>query len=147
MTAIRSLMPRISGISDEIMRTASPRPANSCISPWISDFDPTSTPCVGSSRISTFGIGCEPSGQRDFLLIAARQRLDLRHHRRSLDLQFIDVPLRLLSLAGSIDQPGPGHTCEAGQAHVLCHGHIGHHAVLAPIFRKIANSHLNRADG
>ncbi len=55
ITAIRSLMPRTSGSSDEIMRMASPRPASSLMSRWISAFAPTSTPCVGSSRIKSAG--------------------------------------------------------------------------------------------
>ena len=55
ITAIRSLMPRISGSSDEIIRIAMPRAASSPISRWISALAPTSTPCVGSSRISTAG--------------------------------------------------------------------------------------------
>ena len=53
ITAIRSLMPRISGSSDEIIRMARPSPASSLISRWISALAPTSTPCVGSSRIRT----------------------------------------------------------------------------------------------
>ena len=55
ITAMRSLMPRISGSSDEIITIASPPPASSLISRWISALAPTSTPCVGSSRISTAG--------------------------------------------------------------------------------------------
>src|SRR6185312_14183971 len=55
MTAMRSLMPRISGSSYEIMMIAMPRSARSCINLWISALDPTSTPWVGSSRMSTDG--------------------------------------------------------------------------------------------
>ena len=55
ITAMRSLMPRTPGSSDEIIRIASPCSASSWISAWISAFAPTSTPCVGSSRISTRG--------------------------------------------------------------------------------------------
>ena len=55
ITAIRSLMPRISGSSDEIMMIASPLAASSPINRWISDLAPTSTPWVGSSRIRTDG--------------------------------------------------------------------------------------------
>src|SRR5262249_11111708 len=55
ITAILSLIPRISGISEEIMRMATPSRASSTMSAWISGFAPTSTPCVGSSRTSTDG--------------------------------------------------------------------------------------------
>ena len=48
-------MPRISGSSEEIIRIAAPCPASSLISPWISDFAPTSMPWVGSSRMRTDG--------------------------------------------------------------------------------------------
>ena len=74
MTSTRSLMARISGSSDEIMTMASPRPASSRMSAWISALAPTSTPCVGSSRIRTDGVGRQPARQRDLLLIASRQR-------------------------------------------------------------------------
>ena len=56
ITAMRSLIPRISGSSEEIMMIAMPCSARSTMRRWISDFDPTSTPCVGSSRISTSGL-------------------------------------------------------------------------------------------
>ena len=93
ITAMRSLMPSTSGSSDEIMTIARPRSARSCISPWISAFAPTSTPCVGSSRIRTIGLGRQPARQRDLLLVAARQRTDVRGHRRRLDPELLDVAL------------------------------------------------------
>ena len=55
MTRIRSLMPRISGSSDEMNRTASPSPASRSMIACTSALAPTSIPRVGSSRISTFG--------------------------------------------------------------------------------------------
>ena len=55
ITAILSLIPRISGSSEDIMTIAIPCSARSTIIWWISDFDPMSTPCVGSSRIITSG--------------------------------------------------------------------------------------------
>ena len=41
---------------------------------WISALAPTSTPWVGSSRISTAGSGREPAAQGDLLLVAAGER-------------------------------------------------------------------------
>ena len=55
MTMTRSLIWSTSGRSEEISRMPTPARASSTISPWISALAPTSTPCVGSSRISTFG--------------------------------------------------------------------------------------------
>ncbi len=55
MTRMRSLMPSTSGISDEIMITATPWPARREIKRWISALAPTSMPRVGSSRIRIFG--------------------------------------------------------------------------------------------
>ena len=49
-------MPRISGSSEEIIRTASPCAASSLISRWISALAPTSMPRVGSSMISSRGL-------------------------------------------------------------------------------------------
>ena len=43
------------GISEEIMTIARPASAKSHIRLWISDLEPTSTPWVGSSRISMVG--------------------------------------------------------------------------------------------
>ena len=72
MTAIRSLMPRISGSSEEIIRMARPSPASSLISRWISALAPTSTPCVGSSRIKSLGPAASQR-QGHLLLVAARE--------------------------------------------------------------------------
>ena len=52
---IRSLMPSTSGISDEIIMTATPWPASSLMSLWISALAPTSMPRVGSSRMRMRG--------------------------------------------------------------------------------------------
>ena len=54
-TRIRSLAAITSVSSDEISRTATPVSASVPIRRWISAFDGTSIPAVGSSRISTFG--------------------------------------------------------------------------------------------
>ena len=56
MTMTRSLIPSTSGISEEIMITATPSPASLQIRRWISAFAPTSMPRVGSSRIRIFGL-------------------------------------------------------------------------------------------
>ena len=46
----------ISGNSDDIKIIAVPSSANLLIISYISDFTPTSTPLVGSSKIKTFGL-------------------------------------------------------------------------------------------
>src|SRR6185312_400928 len=56
MTSTRSAMPRISGRSDEIIRTATPSAANCESSRCTSALVPTSMPRVGSSTISTLGL-------------------------------------------------------------------------------------------
>src|SRR5208337_1243735 len=56
MTRMRSLIPRTSGISDEIIITATPCPASSVMSLWISALAPTSMPRVGSSRMRMRGL-------------------------------------------------------------------------------------------
>src|SRR5690606_23197434 len=55
MTSTRSAMPRISGRSEEIIRTATPSAASRDSSRCTSALVPTSMPRVGSSTISTFG--------------------------------------------------------------------------------------------
>src|SRR5439155_3958577 len=54
-TVMRSLMPRISGSSDEIIRMAIPWAASAPMSRCISALAPTSIPWVGSSRMRTAG--------------------------------------------------------------------------------------------
>ena len=56
MTRMRSLIPRTSGSSLEIIRMPSPCWASSLRSRWISALAPTSTPRVGSSTISSLGL-------------------------------------------------------------------------------------------
>src|SRR5262249_33272265 len=53
ITAIRSDRARTSGNSEEIIKIARPLAARSPMRAWISAFAPTSTPCVGSSRMRT----------------------------------------------------------------------------------------------
>ena len=55
MTRIRSLIPMISGRSEEMSSTAMPFPASASIFCRTSAFAPTSMPRVGSSRISSEG--------------------------------------------------------------------------------------------
>src|SRR6185369_16851044 len=55
ITSTRSLMPRTSGSSLEIISTASPWPASRLIKAWISALAPTSMPRVGSSMMRTRG--------------------------------------------------------------------------------------------
>src|SRR5262249_34952556 len=55
ITRTRSLMPRISGSSDEMSRIVSPCVARCEIVRWTSALVPTSTPCVGSSRMRIRG--------------------------------------------------------------------------------------------
>ena len=92
ITAIRSLMPRISGSSDEIIRMARPRPASSLMRRWISALAPTSTPWVGSSRIRTTGARRQPAGERHFLLVASRQVTRGGFERGGLDSELLDEP-------------------------------------------------------
>ena len=56
ITTTRSLIASTSCRSDEIIRIATPWPARRSISRCMSALAPTSTPCVGSSRISTRGL-------------------------------------------------------------------------------------------
>ena len=55
MTRIRSARPISSGISDEIIRIATPSRASPRMRSWMPALAPTSTPRVGSSKISTPG--------------------------------------------------------------------------------------------
>ena len=64
---------------------------------------PTSTPRVGSSRMSTFGRDAKPPADDDFLLIAAAQLPDRRFDARRLDREVADrrarrAPCRRLPL-------------------------------------------------
>ena len=56
ITRMRSLMPRTSGSSLEIMRMPRPCCASSLSRRWISALAPTSTPRVGSSTMSILGL-------------------------------------------------------------------------------------------
>ena len=55
IVSILWLTPSTSGISEEITITASPCSARPAIRAWIADFEPTSIPRVGSSRINKSG--------------------------------------------------------------------------------------------
>ena len=59
--------------SVEHTTTAAPLSTARSTSRWMSAFDPTSTPCVGSSSTSTFGATRSHRGDDDLLLVAARQ--------------------------------------------------------------------------
>ena len=54
MTATRSLIPKISGSSEEIITTAAPWRISSLMMLYTSIFAPTSMPRVGSSKMMTF---------------------------------------------------------------------------------------------
>ena len=60
------------------------------MSRWISALAPTSTPWVGSSRISTDGPRGQPPGQRDLLLVAAGEMGDRRVEGGRLDREAVD---------------------------------------------------------
>ena len=116
-----------------------------CIRPWISAFAPTSTPCVGSSRISTRRLGRQPARQRDFLLIAARQRPDLGAHRGRLDAQPIDVfAARRRARGRASISPRLRHRGKARQAGVRGNRHLEHDAVLPAVLRHIGDAGADR---
>ena len=50
---VDEILPFLEEYSEEIIMMARPCAARSTIRLWISDFEPTSTPCVGSSRMIT----------------------------------------------------------------------------------------------
>ncbi|MNT82291.1 hypothetical protein D3C72_2220040 [compost metagenome] len=52
---MRSLMPRISGSSEETMMTLSPCATSSAMKPCTAALEPISMPLVGSSRMMTLG--------------------------------------------------------------------------------------------
>ena len=74
---MRSLMPRISGSSDEIIRIASPRSASSCISAWISAFDADVDALRRLVEDEDLRLGRQPARQRDLLLVAAGEGCDV----------------------------------------------------------------------
>ena len=112
MTSTRSAMPSTSGSSLEIISTATPWPASSLISRWTSAFVPTSMPRVGSSTISTFGLGGEPLAEHDLLLVAARERADGVAEAVVLELQPRGPLLGQRVLGAAADQAG----CERARA-------------------------------
>ena len=140
-------MPRISGSSDEIISTARPRSASSCMSAWISDFEPTSTPCVGSSRMSTFGEIASHRASATFCWLPPDSDSTSDATDAGLDPQLVHVPLRLAPFARAIDQPAAGDRGEAREAHVLVDRHFRDDPVLFPIFRKIADAGVDGAAG
>ena len=60
-----------------------PRPASSPISRWISAFAPTSTPCVGSSRISTVGLAASQRARATFCWLPPERLPDRRRRSRA----------------------------------------------------------------
>ncbi len=66
MTSSRSLTASTSSRSEEITSTARPSAASASTRRWTSALAPTSMPCVGSSRISTFGRVASPRASATF---------------------------------------------------------------------------------
>ena len=92
--------------------------------PWISDFEPTSTPCVGSSRMRIFGF------------VASR-----------FDAKLSDVAGGDFRFFAAIDQAAGGNLAKIGERDVRGDGHIEHHAVTPAVFGDIADSLPDRRGG
>ena len=116
ITAIRSLMPRISGSSDEIIRMASPRPASSLMSRWISALAPTSTPCVGSSRMQQGRFAASQRASATFCWFPP-ERLPTRvSQRRRLDPELTDKTGGDLPLPAKVEEAEPRDGGRASRA-------------------------------
>ena len=66
-------------VAPEIISTASPSFASARMILWISLLAPISTPCVGSSRISSFGFVASHRASETFLLVCRRSVRCLVH--------------------------------------------------------------------
>ena len=82
ITTMRSQADSISDSSDEIMMIALPALASSRTSVMISDFEPMSMPGGRLVEDQDVGLGREPLGDHDLLLVAARERAYRRDRAR-----------------------------------------------------------------
>ena len=104
ITRMRWQVARSSGRSSEMTSTPSPRPARSRMIPWISAFEPTSTPTVGPFSTSTRGAARQPARQHHPLLVAARERAHRRRRVGRLDRQPPQPLLRLAPQPAQVEE-------------------------------------------
>ena len=106
---------------------------------WISDLAPTSTPCVGSSRIRTEGLVASQRADDDFLLIAAgelvRRRIDVGAltARRSLTRGQVALP-------GEVEEACAGDGPQTSQRDVGGDGHFHDQPVMPPILGNVGDA-------
>ena len=124
ITRMRWQVARSSGRSSEMTRTPSPRPARSRMMPWISAFEPTSTPTVGPFSTSTRGPARQPAREHHPLLVAAGERAHRGGRVGRLDREAPQPVLRLAPEPGAGRGAGPSRAPPSGRSR-RCAGSTG----------------------
>ena len=144
ITAMRSLIPRISGISDEIITIATPalrqRPHQRVDLRLRPDVDALRRLVEDQDR----RLVSQPARQRDLLLVAARERADVGVDRRGLDAQLARRSRAPRGARRRVNQAVRGTRRADWPARVGRHRHLQHHAVLAAILRHVGDARRDR---
>ena len=160
----RSTMTRVasrasSSVSVEHTTTAAPLAAAASTRRWMSAFEPTSTPWVGSSSTSTRGSHAQPAGHHDLLLVAARQLGDQLLRLGRAHVELADPLARLVPSppavrAGRRARTSTGRRSSCSRARdapgsTACVGPFGRHAAQPGVDRRagVAGRHDRAVDG
>ena len=111
---------------------------------WISDFAPTSTPRVGSSRKMTFGIDRQQLGDRHLLLIAARKIGHRLADMAAFEVQHGAQPFGQPGLQTVIEYADDDETWRSDKAEMFSAiGHLQKQAISLAVFRQVDKPFLN----
>ena len=124
---------------------ASPRPASSLMSRWISALAPTSTPWVGSSRISSAGFAASQRASATFCWFPP-ERLPTR-----VSSEAVLIPswrtnrAAIVALLAEVEEPEPRDGAEGRERGVGGRRHVEDDAVATAVFGDVGDSQGGRA--
>ncbi len=148
ITTIRSLKPRISGSSDEIIGLTRPFAASSPIKPVDLGLRPTSTPCVGSSRIRTDASVFRAIGPRATFCWFLLERCSTGASTdAALTPSRFDKSVATSRSLREVEHPERRDRAEGRERGVASDRHLQDHAMPSSIFRQVGDSHLDRLAG
>ena len=114
------------------------------MSRWISAFAPMSMPRVGSSRISSCGIGGQPPGEQHLLLVAARQVADQRVRVGRADAERLHVLADDPGLLRLRDATEPSALRLHAEHEVLGDGEVADDALFPSVLRREGDALVDR---
>src|SRR5260370_28642675 len=80
----------------------------------------------------------QPSRQRNFLLVSARESSCCREDGRGLDAQIVNIKPGQIEFFFSIDQAPPRYRFKIGHTDVRCNRHLKYNPVLSTILRQVS---------